>query len=115
MTAAGAVQDMTGRFEKGTTYDVSAALRFNSSENPKATGKTQFFISIIYGDGKIENMATVTTDADKWAVMNGTYTVPANADLSRVRVFVETAYRSTPGDQDLVTFFVDDVSIKKAP
>ena len=74
MTAAGAVQDMTGRFEKGMTYDVGAALRFNSSENPKATGKTQFFISIIYGDGKIENMATVTTEADKWAVMDGTYT-----------------------------------------
>ncbi len=114
MTAAGAVQDMTGRFEKGKTYDVSAALRFNSSENPKATGKTQFFISIIYRDGKIENMATVTTAADQWAVMNGTYTVPANADLSQVRVFVETAYRSTPGDQDLVTFFVDDISIRKS-
>lgn len=114
MTAAGAVQDMTGRFEKGMTYDVGAALRFNSSENPKATGKTQFFISIIYGDGKIENMATVTTEADKWAVMDGTYTVPANADVSHVRVFVETAFRSTPGDQDLVTFFVDDISIRKS-
>lgn len=114
MTAAGAVQDMTGRFEKGMTYDVGAALRFNSSENPKATGKTQFFISIIYGDGKIENMATVTTEADKWAVMDGTYTVPANANVSHVRVFVETAFRSTPGDQDLVTFFVDDISIRKS-
>lgn len=114
MTAAGAVQDMTGRFEKGMTYDVGAALRFNSSENPKATGKTQFFISIIYGDGKIENMATVTTEADKWAVMDGTYTVPANADVSHVRVFVETSFRSTPGDQDLVTFFVDDISIRKS-
>lgn len=114
MTAAGAVQEMTGRFEKGMTYDVGAALRFNSSENPKATGKTQFFISIIYGDGKIENMATVTTEADKWAVMDGTYTVPANADVSHVRVFVETAFRSTPGDQDLVTFFVDDISIRKS-
>lgn len=114
MTASGAVQDMTGRFEKGATYNVSAAVRYNLSENPKATGKTQFFISIIYGDGKIENMATVTTAGDQWAIINGKYTVPANADLSSTRVFIETAFKSNPSAQDLVTFFADDISIKKA-
>ena len=114
MTAAGAMQDMTGRLEKGTTYDVSAAVRYNLSENPKATDKTQFYISIIYGDGKIENMATLTTAGDQWAVINGKYTVPANADLSSVKVFIETAYKANPTAQDLVSFFIDDVSIKKS-
>lgn len=114
MTAAGAMQDMTGRLEKRTTYDVSAAVRYNLSENPKATDKTQFYISIIYGDGKIENMATLTTAGDQWAVINGKYTVPANADLSSVKVFIETAYKANPTAQDLVSFFIDDVSIKKS-
>ena len=113
MTSAGAVQDMTDRLEKGKTYQVSAAVRYNVSENPGATGQTKFFMSIIYGDGKIENMASVTTAGDKWAVIDGKYTVPAGADLSSVRVFIETAYKADPAAQDLVSFFVDDVSIKK--
>ena len=58
-------------------------------------------------------MATVSTETDQWAVMEGTYTVPGDADLSNVRIFLETAYTSSPKAQDLVTFFVDDVSIKK--
>lgn len=112
-TVSGAVQDMTGKLEQGKTYAVSAAVRYNSSENATATGKTTFHISIIYGNNVIQNMATVSTETDQWAVMEGTYTVPGDADLSNVRIFLETAYTSSPKAQDLVTFFVDDVSIKK--
>ena len=95
MTSAGAVQDMTGRLEKGETYQVSAAVRYNVSENPKATwDRRSFFASIIYGDGKDRKIwHSVTTAGDKWAVIEGKYTVPAGADLSNVRVFIETAYK----------------------
>ena len=112
MTPQGAMQYISG-LERGATYKVSAAVRYNKSENSSATGNTKFYMSIIYGDGTIENMASVTTASDTWAVMDGEYTVPGNADLSSVRVFIETAYTSNPTAQDLVTFFVDDVSIAK--
>ena len=111
-TYNGPVQTVKG-FEQGATYDISAAIRFNTYENESATGETTFFMSIIYGDGKIENMATVTTGRDSWATMSGQYTVPGDADLSNVRVFIETAYTANPSAQDLVTFFVDDVSVTK--
>lgn len=112
ITAHGPVQNVTGKLECGKTYDVSAAVRYNMSENAQATGETTFFVSVIYGDGSIQNMATAKTRADQWATLKGSYTVPSNADLSNVRVFVETEYKSEPTAQDLVTFFVDDVSIK---
>ncbi len=57
-------------------------------------------------------MASVTTKADSWAILRGTYTIPEYADLSRVRVFVETNFSSNPTAQDLVTFFVDGVSMR---
>ena len=112
-TYNGPVQTVSG-FEKGATYNVSASVRYNLSENASATGNTNFVMSIIYGDGSIENMASVTTAGNTWATMEAQYTVPANADLSNVRVYIETAYSSNPSAQDLVTFFVDDVSVVKA-
>lgn len=114
MTPQGAVQNVTGKLERGRTYNVTASVRFNSSENAQATGQTKFFMTALYGDGTTDNMATVTTGSNRWATMTGTYTVPANADLSNVRIFIETSYTANPGPQDLVTFFVDDVSIKAA-
>lgn len=116
-TASGGIQDITGKVAKGRTYEVSAAVRYNSSENAQATGNTTFHMSIFYGDNyvgseSIENMASVTTKADSWAVMRGTYTIPEYADLSRVRVFVETNFSANPTAQDLVTFFVDGVSMR---
>ena len=112
MTPAGAVQDITGKLERGKSYDVKANVRYNLSENASATGETTFYLSIIYGDGTIQNMSSVTTPGDKWAELSGNYTVPSNADLSNVRFFIETAFKSSPNAQDLVAFFVDDVSIK---
>lgn len=112
ITAHGPVQNVTGKLEAGKTYNISAAVRYNLSENAQATGNTTFFMSVIYGDGAIENMGTVTTKADQWASLSGNYTVPANADLSNVRIFIETEFKSQPTAQDLVTFFVDDISVQ---
>lgn len=114
MTPQGAVQNVTGKLEHGKTYNVTASVRYNSSENTQATGQTKFFMTVLYGDGTAQNMATVTTGSNQWATMTGSYTVPSNADLSNVRVFIETSYTANPGAQDLVTFFVDDVSMKAA-
>ena len=114
ISSQGAMQYLTGKLEQGKTYNITAAVRYNMSENGQATGQTTFVMSIIYGDGSIENMVSVTTGGDRWANLSGSYTVPANANLSNVRIYIETLYTPNPGPQDLVTFFVDDVSIKAA-
>ena len=109
----GAVQDITGKVFAGQTYNVKAALRYNSSENAAATGQTKFNMSIVYGDGsRTDNMGTVTIGPDTWGEINEAYTIPADADLSNVKILFETNYTGTPGAQDLVTFFIDDVSMK---
>ncbi len=45
-TASGAIQDITGKVAKGRTYEVSAAVRYNLSENAQAAGNTTFHMSI---------------------------------------------------------------------
>lgn len=114
ISSQGAMQYLTGKLQQGKTYNINAAVRYNMSENAQATGQTTFVMSIIYGDGSIQNMVSVTTAGDRWANLSGSYTVPANANLSNVRIYIETLYTANPGPQDLVTFFVDDVSIKAA-
>ena len=110
-TYQGAAQTIRG-LEQGATYNISAAIRYNRSENANATGNTNFIMSIIYGDGSVQNMASVSTASDTWAIMNGQYTVPANANLSNVKIYIETGSTNNAA-QDLVTFFVDDISITK--
>ena len=75
-------------------------------------------MSIFYGDryvdgSSIQNMATQKISLGDWGIIEGTYTVPQDADLSKVQVFFETDYRATPTEQDLISFFLDEVSMKE--
>ena len=111
-TYVGPEQTVTG-FENGATYNVSAAVRYNLSENASATGTTTFHVTVEFADGTIQNMASVTTAGNTWATIEGQYTVPSDVDVSSARVFIETNYSANPTAQDLVTFFVDDVVVTK--
>lgn len=63
-TGAGATQDLTGKVKPGDQLDISAKLQYRydasdaASENYPDT--KQFIISIVYGDGYIENMVSTT-------------------------------------------------------
>src|SRR5699024_9558184 len=47
----------------------------------------------------------------EWGLIEGTYTVPEDADLSQNFIFIETAYASQADPEtDLMDFYVDDVS-----
>src|SRR5699024_8020165 len=48
----------------------------------------------------------------EWNTIQADYTVPQDADLSRVLVFVETSWTADQDpENDLMDFYLDDVSI----
>src|SRR5690625_5772376 len=56
-------------------------------------------------------MKSATINKDEWGTIEGTYTVPEDADLSESFIFIETGY-ANPADpyNDLMDFYVDEVS-----
>ena len=59
-------------------------------------------------------MAGANVSKGNWGLVEGTYTIPADADLSSTKVFVETAFKSSPSADDLIPFYVDDISMTAA-
>ena len=115
-TGDGPMQDITGCLFAGNTYNISAKIQYKEDVSDPASmhypANKQFIISIIYGDGTIQNMVSTIANKGQWATFSGTYTVPKKADLSSVKIFIETPWLQNPNaSQDLMTFYVDDVSI----
>ncbi len=117
-TAAGPCQDITGRVQAGKTYHVSAKVQYKqdtSDANSAAyPAEKTFLMTIGYGDGTYVNIGSAEAKKGEWAMISGTYTIPADADLSNVRVFIETPWVNAPVPaNDLMTFYVDDISMKE--
>lgn len=118
-TYAGPYQNITGKVEAGKTYKVSAKVQYrqdsSDSNSTSYPSKKTFLMTIRYGDGTNVNIGSVTAEKGAWGTITGTYTIPSNADMSNVRVFVETPWVSNPSStEDLMTFYLDDVSMKEA-
>ncbi len=115
-TGSGAHQDITGRITAGTTYNVSGKILYkydvNEAISANYPSEKKFYISIVYGDGTIHNMASAYAKKGEWADFSGSYTVPAGADLSSVKIFIETPWTQAPdAANDLMTYFVDNIVI----
>lgn len=119
---SGMCQDVTGKMETGGVYKVSARVQYHAGEgtdNASAYEKTNFNICVFYGESdavsnSIQIMASGETGSDTWGIIEGTYTVLRDADMRKVRIFVETGFSAEPAAEDLITYYVDEVSIKKA-
>ena len=118
LTASGAQQDITGKVKAGATYQISGKIQYRYDENEAASAnypdEKQFLMSIVYGDGTIRNIASAYAKKGSWADLSGTYTIPSDANLSSVKVFIETPWTPEPDvSKDLMTYFADDVSMKE--
>ncbi len=115
-TSAGVAQDITGKVKAGDTYTVDGWAVFKNGEahNANPPQEVGFNVSILYGeDAAKEVMVSKKIKVNEWGNLCGDYTVPKNADVSKVRILVETEYKENPTKDELVTFFIDDFSMKK--
>lgn len=109
-TGAGAQQYLTGKMMPGKVYRVSAKVRYDAATAPE----TRAF-NICFQDGDwqtIEIMGSGTITKGQWGTIEGTYTVPAEQELTEPRIFIETSWTAEQDlENDLMDFYVDDVSV----
>lgn len=108
-TAAGPKQELTGKLKSGEVYQFSAKVKYLAGPDTKP-----FQLSIQHGPSYtgISIMGSATLTKGQWGTIQGTYTLPAQADLSQSFIFVETPYQASPDSaNDLMDFYLDDVSL----
>lgn len=109
-TTSGPMQDLTGKVQQGQKLHISAKVKYETGPATRA-----FNVTMQYGTNNFAGTspaASATLTKGEWGTIEADYTVPSDADLSRVLVFVETTWTSAQDpENDLMDFYLDDVSI----
>lgn len=104
---AGAKQDITGKVKAGATYELDGYVVFKQgaghNDNPPAKANISFSL-LLGNDEKQVVMMKKEVKLDEWTEMYGDFTVPADADTSKVSFLISA--------DENITFFADDVSMK---
>ena len=110
-TTSGPMQDLTGKVQPGQKLHISAKVKYTTGPDVR-----KFNITMQYGTndfaGTDPAAGYVDVKKGEWNTIKADYTVPKDADLSRVLVFVETSWTAEQDkENDLMDFYLDDVSI----
>ena len=109
-TTSGPMQNLTGKVQQGQKLHISAKVKYETGPDTRA-----FNVTMQYGTNNFAGTspaASATLTKGEWGTIEADYTVPSDADLSRVLVFVETTWTSEQDPvNDLMNFYLDDVSI----
>ncbi|GIP43595.1 hypothetical protein J45TS6_20540 [Paenibacillus sp. J45TS6] len=107
-TGDGPMQVITGKVNTNVTYTFSAKVRYDEGPEQK-----QFNFNIQNGPSwqGIKVLGSAVINKGEWGTVQGTYTLPVDADLSHTFIFIETPWTATPDlNTDLMDFYVDDIS-----
>ncbi|MBQ4040443.1 MAG: carbohydrate binding domain-containing protein, partial [Oscillospiraceae bacterium] len=113
----GPQQDLSGKLIPGATYDISAWVKYTNEESPATKG---FAITFKHSGTTWQGVASGTATKGEWSQIKASYTVPKDADVDDVFVFIETTPWTSNSnaknnrDQHLFDFYADDISIKLA-
>ncbi|MCZ8520768.1 MULTISPECIES: family 43 glycosylhydrolase [Paenibacillus] len=108
LTGDGPKQVITGEVSAGVTYKFSAKVKYTEGPDQK-----QFNFDIQNGPSwqGIKVLGSATLKKGEWGTIEGSYTLPSDADLSETFIFVETPWSAAPDPvSDLMNFYVDDIS-----
>ena len=109
-TTSGPMQNLTGKVQQGQKLHISAKVKYETGPDTRA-----FNVTMQYGTNNFAGTspaASATLTKGEWGTIEADYTVPSDADLSRVLVFVETTWTLEQDPvNDLMDFYLDDVSI----
>ena len=107
-TASGPRQDLTDKLKQGQEITVSAKVKYTEGPDSKI-----FNLCVQNGDWQgIDVAASATVTKGDWTTIEGTYTIPSDADMSYSCVFIESAYNASPDKtNDLFDFYADDISV----
>ncbi|WP_077611040.1 endo-1,4-beta-xylanase [Clostridium sp. Marseille-P2415] len=107
----GAASNETDELTLGETYVFGIWLYYTGDTY---SGTNNFSLQLQYNDGVNDQYKTIKTAAvtkGSWTYLEGQYTIPT--DAANVYIYVESEYKSSPGTQDFMDFYIDD--FKAAP
>ena len=113
---SGAKQDITDRVCAGKTYNIVAYVLYksDSTENTNPPEKAVFNVSALYGEDETkEVMISSEVQINEWGEISGSYTIPDTVDTSKVSFLLESP--AITGDQTLIVFYADDISMQIDP
>lgn len=110
-TTSGPMQDLTGKVQQGQKLHISAKVKYTTGPDVR-----KFNVTMQYGTndfaGTDPAAGYVDVTKGEWNTIEADYTVPSDADLSRVLIFVETSWTAEQDpENDLMDFYLDDVSV----
>ena len=109
-TTSGPMQNLTGKVQQGQKLHISAKVKYETGPDVRT-----FNVTMQYGTNNYagtDPAAAAELKKGEWGTIERDYTIPSDADLSRVLVFVETSWTSAQDpENDLMDFYLDDVSI----
>ncbi|MBW8762635.1 MAG: carbohydrate binding domain-containing protein [Microbacterium sp.] len=107
-TSSGPWQSLDGKLTPGSSYDISAVVRFDSGPDTK-----EFILTMAYADGYV-NVARAVATRGQWTNIKGSFTISDQRNVAGARVFIETPWVPDPSADpasNLMDFRVDDVSL----
>lgn len=107
-TSSGPWQELGGKLTPGSSYEISATLRFDSGPDAK-----EFILTMAYGDRYI-NVARAVATRGQWTDIKGSFTIPEEQGVAGARIFIETPWVPDPSADPashLMDYNVDDVSL----
>lgn len=96
----------------GGTYTISAYVMYPNNEY---NGQS-FELNLQYDQGEAQSYPTVgraTAYTNSWTLLQGEVTIPTDAE--NISLYVQTAYTANPSEQDLMDFYIDDISFASLP
>ncbi|WP_402372254.1 beta-xylosidase family glycoside hydrolase [Isoptericola rhizosphaerae] len=105
LNGSGPYQQLDGTIQAGITYDLSARVRFDAGPD-----SMRFHLVGDWGDG-VEVLVADDVPRGEWATVQGTATIPSDADVSTVKIAVETPWGNPQPETSAVSYLLDDVSV----
>ncbi|WP_180270824.1 family 43 glycosylhydrolase [Sporanaerobium hydrogeniformans] len=126
--SSGPMQSLAGKLKAGNTYQFSAKVKYlattsqaldiellDTETSPREMVQDKQFNFCIQTNPSdwqtIKVIGSKTINKGEWGIIEGTYTIPTNADVSKGCIFIETPWAAAPTqEKDLMDFYVDEVS-----
>ncbi|PXV95690.1 endo-1,4-beta-xylanase (glycosyl hydrolase family 10) [Lachnotalea glycerini] len=108
----GATSNITDKLTLGETYVLGIWIYYTGNTY---SDTENFSLQLQYNDGvndQYKNIKTETVKRDSWTYLEGQYTIPS--DAVNAYIYVESEFKSTPGTQDLMDFYIDDFTATPA-
>ena len=109
----GASINKSDMLQSGKYYSLGCYVMYNED---KWSNQQKFSINLQYDLNGKENyytIATATANKGEWTYVGSELTIPEGA--VNCAVYIQTGYVSTPAEQDLMDFYVDDCTGKQLP